>query len=126
MGGRVTSKLIGAVVVLVMASCAPPDESMTGLQIDADDIGHPSSSRQPDAQDAGRTHADEDRAHDRESGLRDAVTDRRERLRGDPGDVDAPCPTLPRSPRPQQRTPAAKRAHVVYEPDSISVAASLF
>ena len=39
MGGRVTSKLIGAVVVLVMASCAPPDESMTGLQIDADDIG---------------------------------------------------------------------------------------
>ena len=39
MGGRVTSKLTGAVVVLVMASCAPPDESMTGLQIDADDIG---------------------------------------------------------------------------------------
>ena len=39
MSGRVTSKLIGAVVVLAMASCAPADEGMTGLQIDADDIG---------------------------------------------------------------------------------------
>ena len=39
MSGRVTSKLIGAVLVLAMASCAPADEGMTGLQIDADDIG---------------------------------------------------------------------------------------
>ncbi|RZP26161.1 carboxypeptidase regulatory-like domain-containing protein, partial [bacterium] len=39
MSGRVTSKLIGAVVALAMASCAPADESQTGLQIDADDIG---------------------------------------------------------------------------------------